>query len=36
MGEEVLGPAKAGSPSVGECQGGKMRRGSDWGGVIPL
>jgi len=25
---EALGPAKAGSPSVGECQGGRQKGGS--------
>jgi len=32
MGGEVLGPAKAGSPSVGKCQGRNVRGMSEGGG----
>jgi len=32
MGAEALGPAKAGLPSVGECQGGEAGRSGLLGG----
>jgi len=34
MGGEALGPAKAGPPSVGECQGGEAGR-AGWVGEHP-
>jgi len=36
MGGEALGPAKAGSSSVEECQGGQAGRGVWIGGATPL
>jgi len=36
MREEALDPAKAGSPSVGECQGGEMGSGGGWEEGPPL
>jgi len=35
MGGEDFGPAKAGLPRVGECQGGEVERGDGWGGGTP-
>jgi len=36
MAGEALGPAKAGSPIVRECQGREVGRGGSWGGGTPL
>jgi len=36
MGGEALGPAKAGPPSVGECQGREAGNEGGWEGEHPI